>query len=57
MIVKLGNCILTVKDVLSQSDAFEHYFSYNSDEGILFLKEGVKTNGTTSREFTRSNPD
>jgi len=39
MIVKLGSCVLTIKDVLPQSDAFEYYFFITLTKEYYFLKK------------------
>ena len=55
MILKFGERILTIKDVLPERDAFEYYFFYDSEEVILFTKKKEKEDGTPCGKFTRSN--
>ena len=51
MIVKLGEQILTIREVLPQEDAFKYWFCYDPNQDIIFAKEKEK-DGKTSRKST-----
>lgn len=53
MIVKFGEKVLVIKEVLPQEDAFEYYLLYDSNRETIFAKkEEEKANGSASRKFT-----